>query len=181
MPYIHLPLQSASDRILRAMARDYTIDEYRRLLARLRERVPDLAVSTDIIVGFPGEDEADVAATADFLVEARYDFAYLFKYSSRPGTRAAKMAETVSEAEKGRRLRDLIDLQEKIGLAKNQAQIGREVEVLVDGPARRPPGHLVGKSRNFKTTVFPDTGALPGELVRVRVERATAHTLLGRA
>ncbi|MBM4265115.1 MAG: tRNA (N6-isopentenyl adenosine(37)-C2)-methylthiotransferase MiaB [Deltaproteobacteria bacterium] len=180
MPYIHMPLQSASDRILHEMARDYTVADYRALLARLREAIPDLAVSTDLIVGFPGEDESDYAATADFLAEARYDFAYLFKYSARPGTRAFKMTETVTEEEKGRRLKELIERQEQVSLEKNQDQVGREVEVMVEGPARRPTGHLVGKSRNFKTTVFPDDGALPGDLVRVRVESASGHTLLAR-
>jgi len=177
MPYLHLPLQSASDRVLGAMARDYTIADYRELLARLRARVPGIAVSTDIIVGFPGEDDRDFEATADFLEEARYDFAYLFKYSAREGTRAAGLPETVSEEEKGRRLRRLIDRQEAIGFAKNQEQIGRTVEVLIDGPARRPPGHVVGKTRDFKTTVLRETGVGAGGLVRARVDRATAHTL----
>lgn len=177
MPYIHLPLQSASDPVLEAMARDYTIEQYRDLLERLRDHVPNIAVSTDIIVGFPAEDETRFRATADYLEEARYDFAYLFKYSPREGTRAHKIPDTVSEEEKGRRLKQLIDRQEEISFEKNQEQIGREVEVMVDGPARRPPGHVVGKSRNFKTTVLRDTGARPGELVRARVDTASAHTL----
>lgn len=177
MPYIHLPLQSASNSVLEAMARDYTIEQYRELLGRLRERVPGIAVSTDIIVGFPSEGESDFQATADFLEEAQYDFAYQFKYSPREGTRAYKIPDTVSEEEKGRRLRQLIDRQEEISFEKNQEQLAREVEVMVEGPARRPPGHVVGKTRDFKTTVFPETGASPGELVRVRVDSASAHTL----
>ena len=177
MPYLHLPLQSASNPVLQAMARDYTIEIYRDLLSRVRERIPGIAVSTDLITGFPGESEEDFEATTRFLEEARYDFAYLFKYSSREGTRAAKLAETVSEEEKGRRLRLLIERQEEIGFAKNQEQIGREVEVMIEGPARRPPEHQVGKTREFKTTVMPTTGAAVGELVRARVRSGSAHTL----
>lgn len=179
MPYLHLPLQSASDRVLERMQRGYTIDEYRRLLERIRARIPGIAVSTDIIVGFPGEDEEDFAATAAFLEEARYDFAYLFKYSAREGTRAARLPETVDEGEKRRRLEQLIARQEQIGLERNQARIGDEVEILVEGPAKRPPGHAVGKTPDFKTTVFPSGNVVTGELVRVLVTGATAHTLTG--
>ena len=179
MPYLHLPLQSASNRVLEEMRRGYTIEEYRDLLERVRTSVPGIAVSTDLIVGFPGEDEEDFAATADFLAEARYDFAYLFKYSARDGTRAFRMAETVSDNEKQRRLAMLIAAQERIGLERNQAFVGREVEVLVEGPAKRPPGFAAGKSPNFKTTVFPADGARAGDLVRVRVEAVTTHTLTG--
>jgi tRNA-2-methylthio-N6-dimethylallyladenosine synthase len=180
MPYLHLPLQSASDAVLERMQRGYGIETYRRLLDELRARIPDLAVSTDLIVGFPGETEEDFAATALWLEEARYDFAYLFKYSPREGTKAYREGDTVSEEEKGRRLRRLIDRQEAISLERNREWIGREVEVLVEGPAKRPPAHAVGKSPSFKTTIFADGGAAPGELVRVAVEGATAHTLFGR-
>jgi tRNA-2-methylthio-N6-dimethylallyladenosine synthase len=179
MPYIHLPVQSASDRILEAMQRGYTIGDYRALLGRLRARVPGLAVSTDVIVGFPGETGADFAATAALLDEARYDFAYLFKYSPRDGTKAARLEETVSEEEKGTRLRRLIERQEQISLEKNRALVGSVVEVLVEGPAKRPPGFLVGKSANFKTTIFPAAATAAGDLVRVRIGAATAHTLSG--
>ncbi len=177
MPYLHLPLQSASDAVLERMARGYTIGAYRTLLARIRERIPGVAVSTDLIVGFPGESEADFVATARFLEEARFDFAYLFKYSARDGTRAARWPETVDEEAKGRRLRELIDLQEAISLERNTSLIGREVEVLVEGPAKRPDGFVVGKSRELKTTVFPAGEHRSGDLVRVRVESASAHTL----
>ncbi|MDG2308173.1 MAG: tRNA (N6-isopentenyl adenosine(37)-C2)-methylthiotransferase MiaB [Candidatus Binatia bacterium] len=177
MPYLHLPLQSASNSVLEAMARDYTIEQYRELLGRVRDRIPGIAVSTDVIVGFPGEDQKHFDETASFLDEARYDFAYLFKYSPREGTRAHKIPDTVSEKEKGRRLTQLIERQEEIGFEKNQEQIGRELEVLVEGPARRPPGHVVGKSETFKTTIFRDPGVAPGEVVRVRVDGGSAHTL----
>jgi tRNA-2-methylthio-N6-dimethylallyladenosine synthase len=179
MPYLHLPLQSASDRVLERMQRGYGIAAYRALLARIRERVPDIALSTDVIVGFPDEEDDDFAATATFLDEARYDFAYLFKYSAREGTRAWRFAETVVEEEKQRRLALLIRRQEEISLEVNRTWIGREVEVLVEGPAKRPPGFAVGKTPSFKTTVFPAAGASAGDLVRVTVLSATAHTLTG--
>lgn len=177
MPYIHLPLQSASNPVLAAMQRDYEIEAYRDLLAELRTRVPGMAVSTDIIVGFPGESEDDFEQTAAWLEEARYDFAYLFKYSRREGTKAFPLGDTMSEEEKGRRLRRLIDRQEEISAEITATRIGSEVEVLVDGPAKRPAGWVVGKTPDFKTTVFDGSGLTPGDLVRVRVESATSHTL----
>jgi tRNA-2-methylthio-N6-dimethylallyladenosine synthase len=177
MPYLHLPLQSASNRVLAAMERSYTIEQYRDLLATVRSRIPGLAVSTDLIAGFPGEDEADFDATERFLAEARYDFAYLFKYSPREGTKAYRLGDTVDEEEKGRRLTRLIDLQERIALERNLAFVGREVEVLVEGAARRTAGFVFGKTREFKTAVFPERRHQPGDVVRVRVESATAHTL----
>ena len=178
MPYLHLPLQSASDPVLAAMERGYSIDDYRRLLDAIRARIPGIAVSTDVIVGFPGETDADFAATEHFLAETRYDFAYLFKYSPREGTRAWKLAETVDEPEKGRRLERLIALQQTIALEKNRALVGREAEVLVEGPSKRPPGHVHGKTRDFKTAIFAAPGAEAGSLFRVRIADATAHTLM---
>ena len=180
MPYLHLPVQSASDTVLERMERGYTIAAYRALLDRVRARIPGVAVSTDVIVGFPGESESDFARTAELLDEAQYDFAYLFKYSPREGTKAQRvLPDDIPEAEKLRRLELLIERQEAIGLERNRAWIGRGVEVLVEGPARRPPGSSVGKSREFKTTVFAADDARVGELVQVRVEDATSHTLLG--
>jgi tRNA-2-methylthio-N6-dimethylallyladenosine synthase len=179
MPYLHLPLQSASNRVLAAMRRDYTIERYAALLERVRTAIPGITVSTDVIVGFPGEDAGDFAETESFLRESRYDFAYLFKYSARDGTRAARLEETVGEDEKQVRLAKLIAIQEQIGLARNRDYVGREVEVLVEGPAKRPPAHASGKTPCFKTTVFPAAGAVAGDLVRVRVDGATAHTLTG--
>ena len=178
MPHVHLPLQSASDPVLAAMQRDYTIDQYRAILARLRDAVPNLAVSTDLIAGFPGESEDDFKRTLDFLDEACFDFAYLFKYSSREGTRAARLEETLDEAGKGRRLSALIERQQTISLRHHRARIGQEVEVLVDGPARRLEGYAVGKSQDFKTTVLPVGNFGVGDLVRVRIADASPHTLI---
>jgi tRNA-2-methylthio-N6-dimethylallyladenosine synthase len=193
-PQVHLPLQSASDPMLRAMERSYTLDDYRRVVEELRAAIPGLALSTDIIVGFPGETEEDFERTAAYMREVRYDSAYLFKYSARPDTKAWRLPETVSEEEKGRRLERLIAQQQGISGAINDRLIGREVEVLVEGPSRRRTagaaepgpgargeGQLFGKSEHFKTVVFDDDGTPAGALRRVRVVGATPITLLGEA
>jgi tRNA-2-methylthio-N6-dimethylallyladenosine synthase len=177
-PQLHLPVQSGSDRVLERMARDYTVARYEGLVERLRERVPGIALSTDVIVGFPGEDADDFAATQALVERVRYDSAFLFKYSRREMTRAAKWDETVAEDEKGRRLTALIALQEVISADINRRLVGDTVEVLVEGPARRQEGWMMGKTPQMKTVVFP--GAVPvGTLVDVRVESSTAHSLRG--
>jgi len=190
-PQVHLPLQSASDPVLGAMGRTYTLAGYRDVVARLRAAVPGLALTTDIIVGFPGETAADFEQTAAYMREVRYDGAFIFKYSARPDTRAWRQPETVSEEEKGRRLARLLAQQQAISGALNDRTIGREVEVLVEGPARRPgraggpptsergAGQLFGKSAHFKTVVFDDDGSLAGSLRQVRIVGATPITLIG--
>src|SRR5262249_18797090 len=135
MPHVHLPLQSASDGVLAAMHRSYSLAGYDAVLARIRERIPGVAVSTDIIVGFPGESERDFLATRDYMARVRFDSAFLFKYSARPDTRSFRMPETVDESEKGRRLQVLIDQQHRISGEIHDGWIGREVEGLVDGPS----------------------------------------------
>ena len=179
MPYVHLPLQSGSNRVLERMERGYTIEEYAVLVDRLRTAMPGIAFSTDIIVGFPGEEKEDFQATYDFMTEMRYDSAFMFKYSAREGTKAYKWQETLSEEEKGRRLEEIIGLQERISGEINQHSVGQTVEVLVQGPAKKQKDWLVGKNRPFKTVVFPGNGAQPGDLVPVKVSSATAHTLVG--
>jgi len=187
-PQVHLPLQSASDAVLESMNRTYTLAQYRDVVARLRGAVPGLALSTDIIVGFPGESEEDFEKTAAYMREVRYDSAFLFKYSARPDTKAWRWTETVSEPEKGRRLEHLLAQQQAISGALNDRLIGHEVEVLVEGPARRAghagsngrgAGQLFGKSAHFKTVVFDDDGTPAGALRRVRVVGATPVTLVG--
>ncbi len=180
-PHLHLPLQSAADHVLEAMGRSYTLAQYRDVVGRLRAAVPDLALTTDVIVGFPGESEADFQRTLDYLREARFDGAFLFKYSARPDTRAFRWAETVPEPEKGRRLALAIELQHGIAAARNDQWIGREVESLVEGPARRNPRQLYGRTAQFKSVVFPADGTPAGTLRRVRVTGATAATLLATA
>jgi tRNA-2-methylthio-N6-dimethylallyladenosine synthase len=178
-PHVHLPLQSGSDRILAAMQRTYTVDSYRDIVRRLRAAVPGIAITTDIILGFPGETEEDFQRTADVLAEIRYDSAFLFKYSARPDTRAWRWPETVSEEEKGARLTRLIEQQHQISGALHDAAVGREVEVLVEGPARKDESQLFGKSEHFRSVVFENDGTAAGSLRRVRVVGATPITLLG--
>jgi tRNA-2-methylthio-N6-dimethylallyladenosine synthase len=177
-PQLHLPVQSGSDRVLARMARDYDIATYEALVGRVRSRVPHLALSTDVIVGFPGEADDDYEATVSLMERMRYDSAFLFKYSPRSGTRAEKWQDDVPEIEKAARLSRLIDLQERISAETNRALIGTDVEVLVEGPARRQAGWMAGKTPQMKTTVFPGMATV-GEFVRVRVEASTAHTLRG--
>jgi tRNA-2-methylthio-N6-dimethylallyladenosine synthase len=179
-PQLHLPVQAGSDRVLAAMGREYTVAEYEALVARLRERLPGIALSTDAIVGFPGEEDDDFAATEALVGRIRYDSAFLFKYSRREGTRAHRLGDTVSEEEKTRRLGRLIALQEAVSAEVNRRLVGSDVEALVEGPARRGEGWMAGKTRHMKTVVFPGPATV-GELAHVRVESATSHTLVGRA
>jgi tRNA-2-methylthio-N6-dimethylallyladenosine synthase len=176
-PQLHLPVQSGSDAVLARMERGYTSASYRDLVARLRDAVPDLALSTDVIVGFPDESPADFEATVRLLEDIGYDQAFLFKYSARTLTKAAKWDDSVPEHEKSRRLTQVIALQEEISAVRNRRWIGRSVEVLVEGPARRSPGHVAGKTPQFTTAVVAGD-ASPGDLVRAVVTGATAHTLL---
>jgi tRNA-2-methylthio-N6-dimethylallyladenosine synthase len=179
-PQLHLPVQSGSTPVLERMQRGYTADAYLRLVERLRAGVPGLSLTTDIIVGFPGETEGDFEQTLDLMRAVRFDGAFTFKYSRRDHTRAAKWEETVSEAEKARRLQEVIALQERIANEINSRLVGAKVEVLVEGPARRRDGWLAGKTPQFKTTVFPAGRAQPGDLVHVRIAESTAHTLIGQ-
>jgi tRNA-2-methylthio-N6-dimethylallyladenosine synthase len=177
-PWLHLPVQSGSDRILAAMERGYTVGEYLALVERLRTAIPALALSTDIIVGFHGEEEPDFQATLDLMAAVGYDSAFSFKYSLRENTRAFKLGDTVSEQEKGWRLAEVIALQERISLERNRGLADERFAVLVEGPARRGSGMLAGKTPQFKTAVFPAADSIkPGDTVTVRVESATAHTL----
>ena len=177
-PSLHLPVQSGSDRVLAAMERGYTVGEYLGLVERMRAAIPGIALSTDIIVGFHGEEDADFRATLDLMAAVRYDSAFTFKYSLRENTRAFKLGDTVSEEEKGRRLAEVIALQERVSAERNRALAGQRFAVLVEGPARRGNGMLAGKTPQFKTAVFPAADSVrPGDTVTVRVESATAHTL----
>jgi tRNA-2-methylthio-N6-dimethylallyladenosine synthase len=178
-PHVHLPLQSASNPVLERMNRTYTIERYHAVVERFRTAIPDIAISTDVIVGFTGETAADYEATVDYMKAVRFDSAFLFKYSARPDTKAFRWTETVSEEEKGRRLTALIDLQQAISAEKNDAWVGREVEVLVEGDGRRGEGQRFGKTPQFKNVVFPTDATPVGALRRVRIAAATSQTLIG--
>ncbi len=176
--YLHLPVQSGSDRVLRAMRRGYTVEAYRVKVARLRELVPDIALSTDVIVGFPGESEADFEATCALMEEVAYDSAFLFKYSPRPGTEAAGWLDDVARPVKERRHQVLLALQAGISRRKLERWLGREVEVLVEERNRR--GQLAGHTRQNVNAVCAGPDAAIGELIGVHVERVTPTTLIGR-
>jgi tRNA-2-methylthio-N6-dimethylallyladenosine synthase len=177
-PYLHLPVQSGSNRVLAAMERGYTVEHYLELVARLRRAIPGLALSTDIIVGFHGETERDFEETLALMHAVGYDQAFTFKYSLREHTRAFKLGDTVSEQDKSGRLAQVIALQESISLARNRALLGERFSVLIEGPARRGNGMLAGKTPQFKTAIFASApGLAPGDTVTVRVDDATAHSL----
>jgi tRNA-2-methylthio-N6-dimethylallyladenosine synthase len=175
---VHLPLQSGSSRLLKAMRRTYTRERYLALAERMRAAIPDLAFGTDIIVGFPGETEEDFAQTLEVVEEMRYDSAFTFVYSPRAGTEAAAMADQVPHDVKIERMGRLVETTQRIAREQNEARVGRVEEVLVEGPSRTEPTLLRGRTRRNTTVNF--TGAAPaGELVDVLIEGATSTTLRG--
>ncbi|MDI6825350.1 MAG: tRNA (N6-isopentenyl adenosine(37)-C2)-methylthiotransferase MiaB [Bacillota bacterium] len=179
--HFHLPVQAGSDRILALMNRGYTRDQYLDLLRRIRARVPDCSVTTDIIVGFPGETDEEFADTLDLVRKAQFDAAFTFMFSPRRGTPAASLPGQLPVAEKKRRLQELNRLQNSISLEKNRQLLGAEVEVLVEGISERDPGQLTGRTRTGKVTIFPGPAGWAGKVVVVRVEKALTWTLHGRA
>ncbi len=177
---LHLPAQSGSDAVLERMNRKYTRAHYLGLVERLRERVPGIALSTDLIVGFPGETDAEFEQTVSLVHEVRYDSAFIFKYSPRPGTAAAKLDDDVPLEVKKARLQRLLALENEISLAKNRALIGRRMEVLIEGPSRKRAERYAGRTRHNRIAVFEPCPELVGETVSVEVLDATPHTLHAR-
>ncbi len=176
--HIHLPVQSGSTRILKDMRRGYSAESFLGLLDRVRATLPEHALSTDLIVGYPGETDEDFQATMDLVRAARFDSAFMFAYSEREGTRAARTKEDdVPEPVKKARLQELIAVQEQISAECFASMIGKEVEVLVQGPARRTPEKMLGRSSCFRTTILPEGVGTPGEMVNVKITRSTSHTL----
>ena len=175
---VHLPLQSGSTRILKAMRRTYSRERYLALVERMRDAIPDLAFGTDIIVGFPGETEADFRETLEVVEEVGYDSAYTFVYSPRNGTEAAVMADQIPHEVKTERMERLVELTQRMARERNAARVGRIEEVLVEGPSRTDPSVLRGRTRRNTTVNFSGSAA-PGELVQVAVESATSTTLRG--
>ena len=183
MPQIHLPLQSGSDIVLERMKRGHTAQDFLDLVGRIRQAVPNIAFSTDIIVGFPGETESDFQATMALVESVRFDSAFMFMYSERDHTLAKKsLPDDVPLDQKKARLAALIERQEAISAQVNSALVGHTVEVLAIGPSRRDPADWMGRSDTFKTTIFPLAGSdlHAGDLVHVKVESTTSHTLKGR-
>jgi tRNA-2-methylthio-N6-dimethylallyladenosine synthase len=176
--HAHLPLQSGSTRVLKAMRRTYSRERYLRLVGELRAAIPDLALTTDLIVGFPGETEAEFEETVSAVREVGYDGAFTFVYSPRQGTEAAAMADQVPEDVKRERIERLIEVVQHVAEARNQERVGGVEEVLVEGPSRTDSSFLRGRTRRNTTVNFAGT-ASAGELVPVTIEAATSTTLKG--
>lgn len=179
--HIHLPVQSGSTKILKEMARDYTREDYLEKIALLCSKVPEIAITTDIIVGFPGEEEEDFQETLSLMEAVGFDGVFAFRYSLRPNTPAARFSNQVPEEVKARRLHELFELQDHISSTKNRAWIGREVEVLVDSDDAKVKegGFFSGRTRGNKLVHFKGQGVREGDLVWVRVEEVAAHYLRG--
>ena len=176
--HAHLPLQSGSTRLLKAMRRTYSRERYLRLVDELRDSIPDLALTTDIIVGFPGETEDDFLETIEVVQEVRYDGAFTFVYSPRTGTEAAGMPDQIPEEVKRERIERLIEVVQRVARERNGERVGAVEEVLVEGPSRTDAALLRGRTRRNTTVNFTGT-ATAGELVDVRIEAATSTTLRG--
>ena len=177
--HVHLPVQSGSSRILKRMRRTYDVDRYLRLVDTLRGAVPDLALGTDVIVGFPGETEADFAETLALVEEVRYESAFTFIYSPRAGTEAAGMPDQIADETKHERLERLVNTTQRIAAERNAERIGVVEEVLVEGPSRSDQTHIRGRSRRNMMVNF--TGSAPaGSLAMVAIDDSTSTTLRGR-
>ena len=179
MPFLHLPVQSGSDRILAAMNRRHSADDYRRIADRLRQAQPDLALSSDFIVGYPGESDADFRATLQLVADIGFAQAYSFKYSARPGTPAALAADAIADAVKSERLAELQALILDQTARFNRATVGREFAVLLDRPGREP-GQFIGRSPYMQPVHVTAPESLFGNLVTVRIEQAHPVSLRGR-
>jgi tRNA-2-methylthio-N6-dimethylallyladenosine synthase len=177
--YLHLPAQSGSNAVLKAMRRGYTIERYLARIEQLRTKAPDVELHSDFIVGYPGETAADFDATVAFVQRVGFAQSYVFKYSPRPGTVAAEMPDDVPEAEKERRNAVLLAAQEELTLAKNRALVGQTVEVLVEGDSK-VEGRLSGRTAHHRLVHFAsDDRDLIGQYVPVRVTEALAHSCVG--
>lgn len=177
--HVHLPMQSGSNTVLKPMNRGYTFDEYRKKIALLRSRVPGVAITTDIIAGFPGETEAAHLETVSALKEIEFDGIFAFKYSRRKGTRAAAIADQIPEHVKAERLSHLLSVQEEITFRRNRELEQSVLEVLIEGPSESDPHLLSGRTRTNKIVTLPDSGEPVGSLVMVRILKARHHSLDG--
>src|SRR6266487_4067140 len=187
--HVHLPLQSGSNKILKAMHRAYTAEKYVNLIERIRRARHNIAITTDIIVGFPGETEDDYKQTRDLIEEIQFDNAFVFRYSPRRGTPAAAMPDQIDERTKEERNQDLLRVVNESNRRKLERLVGRDVEVLCEGPSKTNPARLMGRTRTNKIVVFPPSprlrwtgegdNELVGKLVNVRIERANGFSLYG--
>ena len=180
--YIHLPVQSGSDRILKAMNRLHTRQEYFDLIDNIRQLIPDVAISQDMIAGFPTETEQDHEDTLSLMEYVKYDFGFMFAYSERPGTLAGrKMDDDIPAAIKKRRLNEIQALQQKHSLLRTQQHIGKTEEVLIEKSSKRSDAHWSGRNTQNTVVVFPKENYKPGDFVNVKIIDCTSATLIGEA
>ncbi len=180
--YLHLPVQSGSSKILRRMKRLYTREKYVETIARIREAIPEIHFSTDVIVGFPGETEDDFAQTLSLVEEIRYGSMFAFKYSPRPGTPSLKLGPPVDDAVASARLTRLFELHERLKRQHLESYRGRVLEVLVEGPSRNDPAMFAGRTDdNFVVNFVAGRAPMPGSMLGVRIDQAQHHTLRGEA
>jgi tRNA-2-methylthio-N6-dimethylallyladenosine synthase len=177
--HIHLPLQSGSNRILKSMHRTYTAEKYLALVDRIRTVTPSMALTTDIIVGYPGETDTDYAMTRELVDRVGFDNAFIFKYSQRKDTPAASMEHQVPDTVKESRNHDLLDLVDRWARLRNKPFVGKEVEILCEGTSKTNPNRLVGRTRGNKIVVFEGSRAHIGTLTKIRVGHSTGYTLYG--
>lgn len=177
--HIHLPVQYGSNRILKAMNRVYTVESYRDLVRRIRAAIPEVSLTTDLIVGFPGETDEDFQQMLDFLREIRYDSAYTFIYSKRSGTPAATMENQVEESVKKERLSALMAVQNEISLAINEKLLGKTLEIMVEGPSKNDAYVWMGRTRTNKIILFAHAGEKPGDFIDVRITHPQTWVLKG--
>lgn len=177
--YIHFPMQSGSNRILKAMRRPYSIEKFKSIIAELRKVRPDMYISTDIIVGFPGETDGDFELTRQAFEEVGFDMAYLFKYSVRPGTTAEPLGDPITKEQKEERNQILLEILRKSSLARNETLIGQNEDVLFEGPAKKGENMFVGRTPGNRVVIVKASPRLIGQIVPVRFTRVTASTLFG--
>lgn len=177
--HVHMPVQSGSNRILDLMNRTYTREEYLELIEKTRSIIPDVAISTDVITGFPSETEDDHLLTLDLFRRVEFDSAFMFKYSARPLTKAYAMPDDVAESVKGRRLQEIIAIQKQAALKRLEAEVGREQEVLIEESSRKSDEFYCARTEKAHIVIIPKSGRRIGEYVRVRITRAEGHTLFG--
>lgn len=177
--HIHLPVQHGSNEILRRMNRVYTVEKYLRLVEKIRAAIPHVSLTTDLIVGFPGETDDDFAATLDFLREVKFDAAFTFIYSKRSGTPAATFPNQIDDETKHRRLDELMNVQNEISLAKNSALVDTAVDVLVEGASKTDEKIFTGRTRSNKPVLFNHGSERAGDIVRVKITHAQTFLLKG--
>jgi tRNA-2-methylthio-N6-dimethylallyladenosine synthase len=178
--HIHLPVQSGSDKILKLMNRKYTRSHYLKLVKSAREKIPNLGLYTDVIVGFPGETENDFLDTVDLIEQVEFDGSFIFKYSPRQGTAASKMKETLTEKEKVKRLQKLNEIQKQITLKRNQQLVGTTAKILVEGPSKKAkPNQYMGRTESNKIVVFFSEVEPKQRIIDVKIVDVKGHTLFG--